>query len=590
VAATGEYIAFLNNDARPDARWLQAAVDELVANPDIGCVASKVLTWEGDAIDFVDAALSFYGHGFKLHVGAPNDTSFDVAHDVLFASGAAMVLPKRVFESAGGFDERYVMFFEDVDLGWRLWMLGWRVRFVPQSLVYHRHHASMSQFANWREHYLLERNALFTIFKNYDDTNMPKMLAAAQALAIRRGVALGAVDAHALDLQRGVRGEGDETLTLPKQAVAPMFAIDALVEWMPSLAATRAQLQAARTRPDSELLRTFRLPLIPTSPNFSRGRIHRRGDALDLASARRKVSSSPATTSAAHGRPAIRAWQSVALCASTTSARRRWDASCTTRLRTGRRPHAWPSSKLVRRRSSRATSCTSTVIAASKKIIVVDIYDPSTSSSSAARRRGGAVRPCSLPPCSTAARAGDFLCASDKQRDLARQMARGRISGHLRRRPGDSLIDRAVRCHRRTTVHSGRHRASRHRRDDKVILWGGGIYNWFDPLTLLRALDKLRGRLPNVRVYFLGLKHPNPHVPEMRMAVETRRLADELGLVDTHAFFNEGWVEYSDRQNYLLEAGRRRVHALRPCRDGVLVPHAHPRLPLGVAPDRHDRR
>jgi glycosyltransferase involved in cell wall biosynthesis len=90
--------------------------------------------------------------------------------------------------------------------------------------------------------------------------------------------------------------------------------------------------------------------------------------------------------------------------------------------------------------------------------------------------------------------------------------------------------------------------------DDKVILWGGGVYNWFDPLTLLRAVDRLRHRRPDVRLFFLGLRHPNPDVPEMRMAVATRELADELGLTDRHVFFNEDWVAYEDRQNYLLEA------------------------------------
>ncbi|HEX7277360.1 MAG TPA: glycosyltransferase, partial [Acidimicrobiales bacterium] len=90
--------------------------------------------------------------------------------------------------------------------------------------------------------------------------------------------------------------------------------------------------------------------------------------------------------------------------------------------------------------------------------------------------------------------------------------------------------------------------------DDKVILWGGGIYNWFDPITLLHAVDRLRQRRPDVRLFFLGLKHPNPDVPEMRMAVATRALSDSLGLTDKHVFFNEGWVEYEDRQNYLLEA------------------------------------
>ena len=127
--------------------------------------------------------------------------------------------------------------------------------------------------------------------------------------------------------------------------------------------------------------------------------------------------------------------------------------------------------------------------------------------------------------------------------------------------------------------------------DAKIILWGGGVYNWFDPISLLRAVDKLRARLPEVRLYFLGMKHPNPHVPEMRMAVRTKELADELGLTDTHVFFNEGWVEYEDRQNYLLECRRRREHPPRPRRDGVLVPHPHPRLPVGRAPGRgHGRR
>jgi glycosyltransferase involved in cell wall biosynthesis len=89
---------------------------------------------------------------------------------------------------------------------------------------------------------------------------------------------------------------------------------------------------------------------------------------------------------------------------------------------------------------------------------------------------------------------------------------------------------------------------------DKVILWGGGVYNWFDPLTLVRAVDVLRRRIPEVRLYFLGMKHPNPDVPEMRVAARCRALADELGLTDVHVFFNEEWVAYEDRAGYLLDA------------------------------------
>lgn len=90
--------------------------------------------------------------------------------------------------------------------------------------------------------------------------------------------------------------------------------------------------------------------------------------------------------------------------------------------------------------------------------------------------------------------------------------------------------------------------------DDEVILWGGGIYNWFDPLTLIRAVDRLRRRRPRLRLYFMGLTHPNPRVPEMRMSIAARKLAADLGLTGLHVFFNAGWVPFADRANVLLDA------------------------------------
>lgn len=91
-------------------------------------------------------------------------------------------------------------------------------------------------------------------------------------------------------------------------------------------------------------------------------------------------------------------------------------------------------------------------------------------------------------------------------------------------------------------------------RDDKVILWAGGVYNWFDPLTLIRAVGALKDTRPDVRLFFLGMKHPNPDVPAMQVAWQARGLADELGLTGKVVFFNEGWVPYDQRQDYLLDA------------------------------------
>lgn len=92
--------------------------------------------------------------------------------------------------------------------------------------------------------------------------------------------------------------------------------------------------------------------------------------------------------------------------------------------------------------------------------------------------------------------------------------------------------------------------------DDFVALWGGGVWNWLDPLTLIRATARLRDAGYPIRSFFLGVQRPfATDVATMHPAmVDTaRRLSADLGLTDTHVFFNS-WVPYGERANYLLEA------------------------------------
>jgi glycosyltransferase involved in cell wall biosynthesis len=90
--------------------------------------------------------------------------------------------------------------------------------------------------------------------------------------------------------------------------------------------------------------------------------------------------------------------------------------------------------------------------------------------------------------------------------------------------------------------------------DDKVLLWGGGIWNWFDPVTPIRAVHALSQRRDDVKVFFLGVKRPNPGVRQLAMTTRAVDTAKELGLYDRVVFFNFGWVPYAERANYLLEA------------------------------------
>jgi GT2 family glycosyltransferase len=579
AAAKGRYVAFLNNDARADRAWLRAAVPVLQTDPTVACVASKVLDWDGELIDFVDAAMSFYGHGFKTHAGDRDTGAFDEDVDVLFASGAAMVLDAEVFAATGGFDAAYFMFFEDVDLGWRLWLLGYRVRYVAASVAYHRHHASMDRLGAWREEYLLERNALYTIYKNYDDENLARFLPAALALTVRRAVSLGGDDTHALEI-RGAPEDDAPRAEVSKHTLAGAYAVDGFVEELPRLDAERARLQALRRRPDSEILPLLRRPLLANgdAPAFLDGyRAVVDGFDIDGGFSRRCriLVITGDTLQPAMAGPAIRAWQIAR-----ALAREHEVVLVSTTKCDGLHHPDFQVHKVNDLQLRRLVKWCDVVvfqgyvmfehpsIRTSDKVVVADIYDPFHLEQLEQARdldpqaRRNVVRSSTDVLNEQLARGDVFLCASHKQRDfwLGQLAAVGRINP-LTYDDGESLqqlvkvvpfgVSDAAPLHTRDVL---RGVVPGIGADDKIVLWGGGIYNWFDPLTLLRAVDKLRIRLPQVRVFFLGMQHPNPHVPEMRMAVETRALADELGLTGTHVFFNEGWVEYEDRQNYLLES------------------------------------
>jgi glycosyltransferase involved in cell wall biosynthesis len=89
--------------------------------------------------------------------------------------------------------------------------------------------------------------------------------------------------------------------------------------------------------------------------------------------------------------------------------------------------------------------------------------------------------------------------------------------------------------------------------DDFVLLWGGGIWNWFDPISLIEAVGQLEGKV-QVKLVFMGIDHPNKKITRMPMVELAMKKSKELGLTDKSVFFNEGWVPYKERQEFLLDA------------------------------------
>jgi glycosyltransferase involved in cell wall biosynthesis len=89
---------------------------------------------------------------------------------------------------------------------------------------------------------------------------------------------------------------------------------------------------------------------------------------------------------------------------------------------------------------------------------------------------------------------------------------------------------------------------------DKIVLWGGSISNWFDPITLIKAFERLAPSRPDIKLVFMGVVHPNPKIPKMEIGEQAMKLAEEKGLLNNTVFFNQKWYPYNQRHNFLQEA------------------------------------
>lgn len=584
--AEGSVLAFLNNDARPDPYWVRAAVDQLRAEPGVAAIASKVLDWDGTGVDFVDGGLTWFGMGYKRHAGSAladvPTAEHEVTKDVLFATGSAMFVRAGVFGELGGFDERFFMFYEDVDLGWRLNLRGWRVRYVPGSLAYHRHHATMSEVDSpdsGRETFLLERNALAALYKNLSDETLARVLPAALALAVRRATARGELDATQLDLARGVGPAEVAPVEVPRTTLAGVLAVDQFVELLPQLAESRAVEQAARVRTDADLIPLLRKALEPAYPiqrYLAAHEILVEAFGIDKVFGQRRrilVLTGDAITERMAG-PAIRAWNIASVLAGEHEVRlvtvnpvaapppAPFGVSAARKRDLGE-PIAWADIVILQGHVLEMAPELKT----STKIVVCDLYDPmhlellEQGKAAPDDRRALDLAGVTKVLDAQLERGDFFLCASERQRLfwLGHLAALGRLSPRLYDADPttQSLLaivpfglspepPRRTAPGLRSTLGIGE--------GEQVVLWAGGVYSWFDPLTLVHAIDKVREQHTDVRLVFLGMRHPNPEVAEMDIGARTIGLADRLGLTGKHVFFNEQWVPYADRQNWLLDA------------------------------------
>ncbi len=166
AAARGEIVVLLNNDTEADPDWLATLQVAFDTHSEVGIVASKLLLF--DERDRFHAAGDYVGvDGLPGNRGVwqSDHGQFDQEEYVFSACGAAAAYRRTMLNETGFLDDAFYFSCEDVDLGWRANLAGWRVLYVPEAVVYHKLKASGG--GGETSSYYDGRNTLWLIWKNY---------------------------------------------------------------------------------------------------------------------------------------------------------------------------------------------------------------------------------------------------------------------------------------------------------------------------------------------------------------------------------------------------------------------------------------
>ncbi|HEU5316931.1 MAG TPA: glycosyltransferase family 2 protein, partial [Chloroflexota bacterium] len=255
AAAPGPYVVLLNTDTRVRPGWLRALVGAAEADARVGAASAKLIY----PPDSPNAGRIQNAGGMVLANGAGRDRGtvfrdgrwiqeedvgqYDRREEVFFFCGAAALLRRAALEDVGLFDERYFMYYEDMDLSWRLRLRGWKVVFVPDAVVEHAHAASSGEWSPF--------------FTYQVDRNRPLMLLklAPLPLALRevgRYVAEAALNCARVlywAITRRQRGP---------HAARAKLQVRVIASWLrdvPGVLAERRRIAARRAVPESDVLR-----------------------------------------------------------------------------------------------------------------------------------------------------------------------------------------------------------------------------------------------------------------------------------------------------------------------------------------------
>ncbi len=576
-AAEGEFFLVLNPDTVLEPDVVAEMMEKARGNPQCGAVAAKLkFLWAPSFLNGIGNRVSPFSWGVDNGLGHLDLGQFDDWKDLPSACFAAALIPRQVWNDVGPADERFPMYYEDSEWSYRARKQGYSILAAPKAIVHHayggripgadpdtlspvklenvvygRLRFSVKLLDGYLEEYLLSYliSDLINIFR-YLIT-----LKVGFAKAVLRGYR------RFLNDLTEIRAERKECKTKQILTDKSLFALQ---RDMPETLIWQGLPELTW-----DLVRNYYLPEINNRnthrlDEFSN---HKRrpqllivshdvidqklaGPGMRYMELARTLSKDISVTIAAPGESGIEIPQV--------------EIQPYNEHQPGSLKDLVNSSDIVLVSSYLIDRFP--FLEESRARIVVDLYDPFVlenlhyyldeplGSQEILNQQSVAIT-------NQLARIGDFfICGNERQRDywLGVLTSNGRVNprNYLADSQLRKLIDVVGIGHPENPPQSSQLLRGVHPAipaDAQIVLWGGGIWNWLDPITLINAWPNVIKQFPKARLVFLGTRHPNPDIPMHKMAEDAQSLAEDIGEKDKSIIFFE-WLSYQDREALLSEA------------------------------------
>ena len=576
-ARKGEYILLLNPDVRLEPDAVAQMVSVALEKPACAAVGAKLKFWWAPAfLNGLGNRVGAFSWGTDNGLGHLDLGQFDHWEELPSACYAAILIPRQAWEKVGPADEGFPMYYEDSEWSYRARLMGGKVLAAPQAVIYHAFGGRVPTgereglaprklrcvvYGRMRFAFKVVGKYLGQFLYNYfleDCTNFTRSLAQRDWAMARAYLGGWADTLKALPAMLGERQSlqshrviSDDELFALQRDMPLAFAWHDLPELTWNLVQNHYLpiIRSGRTRPMPEFEPSERRPHLLIVSN----------DVVDVKMAG----------------PGMRYLEMArALCndLDVTLAVPTETALEVSGLNLVRYWEGRPGSLQVLVENSDVVLVSGYMVEKfpflgyTRIRVVVDLYDPFVLENLHYYLHEPIQAQESLNEHAVAitnrlAQIGDFfVCGNERQRDywIGVLTANGRANprnfiqdptlrslidivgiGFLSREPHNFPFLRGVH----PQVPPGA----------RIVLWGGGIWNWLDPLTLVKAWPQVIAKRPEARLVFLGTRHPNPLVPHHEMADKTEKLAKEIGEKGRTILFFE-WLAYEEREALLCES------------------------------------